>query len=82
MKIKHFFTGFKEGFTEFGHNISTIVNSVLLSFVYLFGVGITSIIAKITKKYFLETEIKKSQKSYWSNLDLKKQKIDDYYRQF
>lgn len=80
--MKGFVKGFKKGFTEFGHNISTIVNSVLLSFVYVFGVGITSIIAKLTKKHFLETRIKKSQKTYWSNLDLKKQKIDEYYRQF
>ncbi len=80
--MKNFVKGFKKGFTQFGHNLSNLVNSILLSFVYLFGVGITSIIAKITKKHFLETEIKKSQKSYWSNLDLKKKNMEEYYRQF
>ena len=80
--MKSFVKGFKEGFTQFGHNMSYIVNSVLLSFVYFVGVGITSLIAKITGKHFLVMKVKKSQKTYWSNLDLKKRKIDEYYRQF
>ncbi len=80
--MKNFVKGFKKGFTQFGHNLSNLVNSILLSIVYFIGVGITSIIAKITKKHFLEMKIKKSQKTYWSNLDLKKQKMDEYYRQF
>ncbi len=77
-----FFNGFKKGFRDFGLNLATIVNCILLSFVYVIGVGITSSVAKIFRKQFLETKISTKAKSYWSNLNLKKKKLDDYYRQF
>lgn len=75
-----FVQGFKKGTETFGHSIITLVNCILLLFVYIFGVGLTSIVAKIVGKKFLEPEIK--GKSYWSDLKLKKKKIDEYYRQF
>jgi len=64
----------------FGQNIAVLVNSVLLAFVYIFAVGPTSIAARLMKKRFLEARFSKS--TYWSDLSLKKKKIDDYYRQF
>jgi len=80
-KLKQFFKGFKEGLKDFGDNISIIVNTILLSFVYLIGVGLTSVIAKMFKKRFLH--LKKSKKdSYWIDLNLKKKKMGEYYRQF
>ena len=79
-KIKQFFKGFKKGMGDFGHNIASIINTVLLSFVYVIGVGPTSIVAKIVGKHFLEIKLSKS--SYWSDLNLKKKSIEDYYRQF
>ncbi len=78
--MKDLFIGFKRGFKDFGENISIIINSVLLSIVYLVGVGITSIIAKIAKKEFLETKMKRE--SYWSSLNLKKEDKENYYRMF
>jgi hypothetical protein len=72
--------GIKKGFQDFGHNISLIVNSILLSFVYFVGVGPTSLLAKLVGKDFLEKKI--PQKSYWSKLDLEKQPEEEYYRQF
>jgi len=81
-----FFNGFFKGFSEFGKNISLIVNCLLLSVVYIVGVGITSLFAKLVGKHFLETKISSKtntkKNTYWSNLNLKKKKIDDYYRQF
>ena len=78
---KKFFTGFITGVQRFGNNITIIINTLLLSFVYFIGIGITSIIAKIVKKKFLDlTKEKKS--SYWSDLNLDKRDIDKYYRQF
>jgi hypothetical protein len=65
---------------EVAENISIIVNSILLSVVYFVGVGLTSIIAKIAKKEFLETEMKRE--SYWSPLNLKKEDEENYYRLF
>lgn len=81
MNAKLFFDGFKKGFKDFGHNISIIVNSALLVFVYLIGVGITSVVAKLASKHFLDTKRSKS-KSYWSELNLKRKPVDEYYRQF
>ena len=82
MKKKNmFFTGFKKGYKGFGHNITIIVNSILLSIVYIIGVGITSLISKITRKHFLDTKLSKNG-TYWHDLNLKKKKIDQYYRQF
>ena len=77
--MKDFIAGFKSGFKQFGHNISLIVNSVLLSFVYFVGVGLTSIISKIMKKHFLDL---KRKKSYWLDWNLSKKDMEEYYRQF
>ena len=65
----------------FGEHITVLVNSLLLCVVYLIGVGITSIIAKIFRKQFLDMQLKK-EGSYWTTLDLKKKDKEDYYRQF
>lgn len=75
-----FWKGFKKGFQKFGHRIGGIVNTVLLSIVYIFGVGISAIMARMTGKRFLK--MKKMKGSYWETLDLKKRPIDEHYRQF
>ena len=67
---------------NFGENIATLINFLLLSIVYIFGVGITKIFAKLLRKNFLELKLNVKNKSYWSKLDLKKKEIEDYYRQF
>jgi len=76
-----FFKNFKKGMTTFGNDISTIVNTVLLFVVYVVGIGVTSIVAKIIGKKFLDMKLS-SKKSYWRSLNLKKKSVDDYYRQF
>jgi hypothetical protein len=76
-----FFKGFKKGMKDFGENISIIINSILLTLVYIIGVGATAFFARIKKKSFLEKKISE-KKSYWSNLNLSKKKLKDYYRQF
>lgn len=82
MKIlKQFLKGFQKGMNNFGSSISIIINSALLTIVYFIGVGITSIIAKIVGKHFLDIrKIKKD--TYWENLNLKNKSIEDYYKQF
>lgn len=80
--VKLFFSGFKKGTKDFGHNITLIINSILLSTVYFIGVGFTSIFAKLFGKKFLETKISRKTKTYWSDLNLKKKPIEEYYRQF
>lgn len=81
-KFKRFFNGFRKGMKLFGNAMSTIVNTALLSAVYLLGVGATALIAKIKGKKFLETDISRNTKTYWKKLDLKTKHIDEYYRQF
>ena len=81
-RAKQFLVGFREGLKEFGYNINMIINSVLLSVVYLFGVGFTSILARLAGKRFLDVELSESRESYWSDSNLKKKPIEDYYRQF
>ena len=76
------FKGFKAGFEDFPRYISTIVNAILLTIVYFIGVGLTSIVAKIVGKHFMETKVEKSKKSYWKEYNLEKEPKDNYYRQF
>jgi len=82
MKIlKQFLKGFQKGMHNFGSSISIIINSILLTIVYFIGVGITSVVAKLVGKHFLDVRRDKKD-TYWSNLNLKKKSIDDYYKQF
>ena len=80
-ELKQFFKGFKKGMRNFGYNIALIINTILLFFVYIIGVGLTAITAKIFRKRFLRTKLSKKE-TYWSDLNLKKKPIEEYYRQF
>lgn len=77
-----FFKGFKDGMTGFGDLIAIIVNTVLLFIAYFIGVGITSIVAKIVGKNFLEMKTSAKVKTYWSDLNIKKRSLEECYRQF
>jgi hypothetical protein len=80
--IKQILKGFKRGLGLFGENISTIVNTLLLSVVYLIGIGLTSIFAKITGKVFLKMKLSSKVDTYWLDLNQKVKSDDEYYRQF
>ena len=77
-----FFRGFKEGMHLFSSRISLLVNTILLFFVYIIGVGFSSVIARITGKQFLTLRLDKKAATYWEDLDLKKKPMKEYYRQF
>jgi hypothetical protein len=79
--MKGFFKGFREGMRAFGENIAIIVNSLLLSLVYLLGVGPTSVLAKVTGKIFLKKKPSPTD-TYWEKLDINGRKLNRYYRQF
>lgn len=81
-ELKQFFNGFRKGSKNFSYNITVIVNSILLFFVYLIGVGFTSLFAKLFGKHFLDMKLSKKRETYWSDLNLKKKPIEEYYRQF
>ena len=59
-----------------------VVNTILLSLVYFIGVGLTAIFAKIFRKNFLESGIDKQKSSYWTDLNLGKNTMEEYHRQF
>jgi len=79
---KEIFSKFKEGQKMFGEDIATIINTVLLSFVYVVGVGVTSIFAMIFNKKFLDEKIEKEKLSYWIDYNLTIKNKEEYYRQF
>ena len=78
-----FFAGFKAGFQSFGHSVTCVVNFVLLSIVYMFGVGPTAILSKLKRKKFLDMEKPDPNKAtYYKDLNLGKEPKENYYRQF
>ena len=77
-----FFKEFKEGQKSFGDSIAALINAILLSLVYFIGVGGTSIIAKIFGKHFLELKINKQSQTYWQDLNLNKERLEESYKQF
>ena len=80
-RLRQFLKGFQKGMHDFGSSISVIINSILLTMVYFIGVGITSIVAKLVGKHYLD--IRKSKKdTYWANLNLKNKSIEYCYKQF
>jgi hypothetical protein len=81
-KAKQFGKGCRQGMKRFGQTISIIINSVLLTIVYVVGVGLTAVIAKVARKHFLEKKFLPGSSSYWSDLRLGKKDIKEYYRQF
>jgi len=78
---KLFIKGLKIGLIEFGYNISRIINLIFLTIIYIFGIGLTALLAKLKKKRFLETKFT-HKKTYWSKLNLKRKPLDKYTRQF
>lgn len=78
--LRRFAKGFKKGAKSFGMTIGAIVNTILLLIVYIFGIGITSVVAKISNRRLLEKDMSKS--TYWQDLELKNRPKEKYYRQF
>lgn len=78
----NFFKHLGGGVKDFTDNITAIVNTVLLFIVYILGIGLTFIFAKIFKKQFLDMETSDDTESYWSDLNLKEKPLEEYYRQF
>lgn len=72
----------KDGQKEFGKTIATLVNSILLTIVYLVGVGVTSIIARIIGKKFLDVSPDSQRLSYWEVKEASTDNIKEYLRQF
>ncbi|MFA5797405.1 MAG: hypothetical protein WC916_05195 [Candidatus Woesearchaeota archaeon] len=83
MSMTLFFKGWLAGMKEFGGVIAAIVNFILLFPVYIIGVGVTSLVAKIFGKHFLNLKNPdKKLETYWLQKEGKKSSKEDCYRQF
>jgi hypothetical protein len=78
LALKRAWRSYRSGFHRFGTDIAGIINTVLLLAVYIIGVGITSLIAKLAGKRFLET---RKKRSYWVNTH-DTDSPNSFYRQF
>ncbi|MBT3407194.1 hypothetical protein HN415_00775 [Candidatus Woesearchaeota archaeon] len=76
------FKGFKSGLKLYNEHIIIVVNSFLLTIVYIFGIGISYILLKLLNKRFINFKINKKRKTYWRKLEINKESIENYYRQF
>tara|TARA_Y100000310_G_scaffold330908_1_gene403485 strand:+ start:976 stop:1218 length:243 start_codon:yes stop_codon:yes gene_type:complete len=80
--MKHFIAQIYKGQKIFGEDIAAIINSVLLTIVYILGIGLTSLTAKILRKSFLDLKPSPRKKTYWQDLNITKRPLEEYYRQF
>ena len=81
--FKLFWKAFYLGMKKFGSTIVDIINFILLLPVYYIGIGISSIMAKILGKHFMDlSKPSKKVKSYWLDKKQKEIKIDDFYNEF
>ncbi len=78
--ISDFLSGFKKGFREFGMQISEIINKILLSMVYITGVGPISLIYRLSGRHFLR--LGKKDESYYVQRKTGEATKDDFLRQF
>lgn len=73
---------FLNGFKSFGLNFNALINLIVLSLVYLIGIGPSSVVAKVLGKHFLELKSSPQRKSYWVKFDAGAPKISNFLRQF
>lgn len=76
------FKGIYEGLGVFGRIVGGIINFFLLLVVFIFGVGLVSLIAKLFGKRFLYLGWDSSAKSYWTESPALKRKKEDYFKPF
>lgn len=81
-QLKSVLIPLQQGMHFFGERISTLVNTLLLSGVYLFGIGLPSILARLTGKQFLEMKLDRESPSYWRSIEEKEKSLKHYLRQF
>jgi hypothetical protein len=64
---------FIEGILDFGKCIAAVINTAVLATAYLLGVGITSVVARITGKKFLDIGKKRTYWKKFSKSDARRQ---------
>ena len=66
---------------RFGRKVGEFNSRVLLSVVYIIGLGSAAVLAKIFRKHFLDLKVEPEKESYWTD---RKEKItlEDFKRSF
>ena len=81
MVTRLFRKGFGNGFRKFGLSVAEIVNAVLLTIMYVVGVGLAALLVRLSGKSLLNLGRKK-QKSYYGEKNIGSEEMEEYYRQF
>ncbi len=76
------FSGIYEGLAAFGKIVSNIVNFFLLLIVFVFGIGLVSVVGKLRGKKFLSLGFNSKAKSYWGESPALNRKLEDYLKPF
>ncbi len=73
--------GLRKGTKLFGSCLGSLVNAVVLSIAYFFGIGLSFLIARLSGKSLMEIKTTKKKGSYWNNVNFDNSE-DGLYRQF
>ena len=80
--LREFRKGVVAGVRSVGEGVGLIVNTILLTFAYLAGVGCAAVLGKIAGKRFLDKRFDPSAKTYWEEHVVKTDSLEKYRRQF
>ena len=81
-KIQLLFSGIYAGLGKFGSIVSSIINLIFLFIVFVLGIGVVSLIAKLVGKKFLTIKMDKKLNTYWQDTIMTKRKKEDYLKPF
>jgi len=82
MQMKSFINEFKNGTRYFAESISFLVNSFLFSFVYIIGIGLTSLFLKILGRHTMNIN-RFERVTFWQKrTEESGTNINIYYNQF
>jgi hypothetical protein len=81
VKPDTFWTGFKRGLKFFLEDMASFNNFLLLTLTYFIGVGISSVLMKISTKSKSKSS-KKIVNTYWDDIDIGAKNVDSYFRPF
>jgi len=71
-----------EPFLKVGKKIGEFNSKVLLTIVYILGIGSAAILAKIFRKHFLELKLEPEKESYWAESKKEKNIPENFRRSF
>jgi hypothetical protein len=77
-----FLSDFYKGMCLFGKKVSIFINTILLLIAYVFGIGLTAIIAKLIDKNFLKLRIEKDKTSYWEETHITDKEVSEFLKQY